>query len=211
MFSVTFHVKWNGTYYTKNVIIAFKILISKCWRFSACASWFTIDQEGHKIYWASNNPGTRHILNDSIYDNLHANIIMPSAIWLARQPPTRTILYMYCTGGTECLSIRPMLVCLWSNLTHTVPQNENIVMNREEQGKLKEDAKCPSSLSVSKCASSQIREWLRPKWQKCHSEHQTLFIHICEGLGTRLLPNVLHCSWSLHPNCVFNQSPSAVS
>ena len=30
--------KWNGAYYTKNVIIAFKILISKCRWFSACAS-----------------------------------------------------------------------------------------------------------------------------------------------------------------------------
>ena len=34
---------------------AFKILISKCRRFSACASWFTKDWEGHKIYWANSN------------------------------------------------------------------------------------------------------------------------------------------------------------
>ena len=29
-------------------------------------------------------------------------------------------------------------------------------------------------------------------------------VHICEGLGMRLLPNALSCSWSLHPNCVLN-------
>ena len=38
----------------------------------------------------------------------------------------------------------------------------------------------------------------------CPSEHQTLFTHICEGLGMRLLPNVLCCSWSLHPNCILS-------
>ena len=36
---------------------------------------------------------------------------------------------------------------------------------------------------------------------KCHSEHQTLFTHICEGSGTRLFPNVLCGSY---PNCVLN-------
>ena len=51
--------------------------------------------------------------------------------------------------------------------------------------------------------SSQIQKWLHPKWQKCHSEHQTLFIDIRKGLGTRLLPNVLCCSSKLCP-----QSPS---
>ena len=35
----------------------------------------------------------------------------------------------------------------------------------------------------------------------CPSEHQTLFTHICEGLG---MTNVLCCSWSLHPNCILN-------
>ena len=32
-----------------------KILISKHWWCSACASWFTKDQEGCKLYWASGN------------------------------------------------------------------------------------------------------------------------------------------------------------
>ena len=30
------------------------------------------------------------------------------------------------------------------------------------------------------------------------------FIYICEGLGTRILPNVICCSWSPHLKCVLN-------
>ena len=70
--------------------------------------------------------------------------------------------------------------------THCTPKQEHChgnwgqrgFCNREEQGKCKEDAKCSSNLSVSKRASSQIREWLRPKWQKCYSEHQTLYVKV---------------------------------
>ena len=79
MFWVTFLVKWNGAYYTKN---AFKILISKCRGFSACAPWFTKDQEGHTIYWASCNKVFSTIQYMTICCLCHANIIMPSAIWL---------------------------------------------------------------------------------------------------------------------------------
>ena len=42
-------VKWNGAYHTKNVIIVLKNFWSKCRQFSACASWFTKDQEGRKL------------------------------------------------------------------------------------------------------------------------------------------------------------------
>ena len=128
---MTFLVKWNGAYYTKNV------LISKYQRFSACTSWFTKDQEGGKIYSASGNKVLdtfSTIQYVTICCLCHANIIMPSAIWL--------------------------------------------------------------ELSNLRVALSQVT--------KCHSEHQSLFIHIREGLGTGLLPNMLHCSWSLHPNCVLN-------
>ena len=85
MFWVTFLVKWNGAYYTTNVIIAFKIMISKCWRFSACASGFTKGQEGRKLYWASGNKVLdtfSTIQCMTICCLCHANIVMPSAIWL---------------------------------------------------------------------------------------------------------------------------------
>ena len=84
MFRVTFLVKWNGAYYTK-VIIAFKTSISKCRRFSACASWFTRDQEGRKLYWASGNKVLdtfSMIQYMTICCLCHANITMPSAVWL---------------------------------------------------------------------------------------------------------------------------------
>ena len=85
MFWGTFLVKWNGAYYTKNVIIVFKIVISKCRRFSACASWFTRDQEGLKFYLAS---GNRVLDTFSMMQYIticclcHTNIIMPSAVFL---------------------------------------------------------------------------------------------------------------------------------
>ena len=78
-------VKWNGAYYTKNVIIAFKILISKWQWLGPCASWFTKDQEGHKLHWASGNKVLdtfSTIQYMTICCLCHANIIMPSAIWL---------------------------------------------------------------------------------------------------------------------------------
>ena len=116
----------------KNVLITFKILISKWWWLGPCASWFTKDQECCKL------KSTRHILYDSIYDKSVAYAMLT---WL----------------------------CL---------------------------------LQFDWC--SQIREWFCPKWQKCHSEHQTLRTHISEGLGTRLVSNVLCCSWYLHPNSILN-------
>ena len=85
MFWVTFLVKWNGAYYTKNVIIAFKILISKWQWLGPCASWFTKDQEGRKLHWASGNKVLdtfSTIQYMTICCLCHANIIMPSAIWL---------------------------------------------------------------------------------------------------------------------------------
>ena len=105
----------------KNVII--KILISKCQRFSACASWFTKDQECCKIYWAS---GNRVLDTFSMIQYMticclcHVNIIILSAIWL--------------------------------------------------------------ELSNSRVAPSKVTKMLlrRPG----------LFLHKCEGLGMRLLPNV---------------------
>ena len=42
----------------------------------------------------------------------------------------------------------------------------------------------------------------------CPSAHQTLFTHICEGLGMRLLPNVLCCSCMVSASKLHPQSPS---
>ena len=53
--------------------------------FSTCAPWFTKDQEGHKIYWASGN-NVLDIYSTIQYMTIcclcHANIIMLSAIRL---------------------------------------------------------------------------------------------------------------------------------
>ena len=114
-----------------------KILISKCQRFSVCASWFTKDQDGQKIYWAC---GNRVLDTFSMFQYMticclcHVNIIMPSAIWL--------------------------------------------------------------ELSNSRVAPSKVT--------KMSLRAPDLLLHICEGVGMRLLPNVLRCSWFLHPNCVLN-------
>ena len=62
-----------------------KILISKCRWLSACASWFTKDQEGHKTYWASGNrvlDTFSTIQYMTICCLCNANIIMLSAIWV---------------------------------------------------------------------------------------------------------------------------------
>ena len=90
MFWGTFLVKWNGAY-TKNVTIAFQILISNwCWQFSACASSFTNNHGGNEIYWASANKVLdtfSTIQYMAICCLCHANIIMLSAIWLELSNP----------------------------------------------------------------------------------------------------------------------------
>ena len=81
MFWVTFLVTRSGAYYTKNVIIAFKILISK----SKC--WLLVHHDAQKIkkvikiYWASGNKvlDTFSTIQYMIICCLcHANIIMLS-------------------------------------------------------------------------------------------------------------------------------------
>ena len=86
MFWVTFLVKWNGAYYTKNVIIAFKILISNA------DSLVLVYHDSQKIKKAVKLIGP--VSGNKVLDTFsmiqyttirclcHANIIMPSAIWL---------------------------------------------------------------------------------------------------------------------------------
>ena len=79
-------VKWNGGYCTKNVTLALKSWSQNASGLcSPYASWFTKDQEGHKIYWASGNrvlDAFSTIQYMTICCLCHVNIIMPSAIWL---------------------------------------------------------------------------------------------------------------------------------
>ena len=107
-----------------------KILISKCQRFSACASWFTKDQEGHKIYWASGNrvlDTFSTIQYMTICCLCHANVIMPSAMWLEfsnlRVAPSQVtkmslttldLFYTHTWKFGHTTSPKCVLCCSWS-------------------------------------------------------------------------------------------------
>ena len=89
---------------------------------SACASWFTKNQEGCKIYWASCN---KVLDTFSLWQSgAHAMLtIMPSAIWLCSVPSdkyitqnTRPSLYTYmkvwARGYSQTCYAVPGL-CIW--------------------------------------------------------------------------------------------------
>ena len=108
-------------YYTKNVIITFKILISK-WRWlGPCASWFTKDQEGRKLYWASGNKVLDTFSSMTICCLCHANVIMPSAMRLefsnSRVAPSQ-VTKMSLTTLHICEGLSTRLVL---NMCYAVP------------------------------------------------------------------------------------------
>ena len=103
------------------------ILISKCRWLGPCASWFTKDQEGRKLYWASGNKVLDTFSSMTICCLCHANVIMPSAMRLefsnSRVAPSQVtkmslttldLFYTHMWRFGHTTSPKYVLCCSWS-------------------------------------------------------------------------------------------------